>query len=370
MKIHVQDFQSIGHASLDAQGLTVIVGPSDRGKSALIRAIEAAMFNRPGDQFVRVGQPWSYVLLDFFDRQDPDVVVPTPDGTHRIEWKKGKGVNKFTVDGDDYSRVGTKAPKPLQDLGFKDVLIGARLTDEGKFEGGKWIRPQVARQLPPEIFLLDESGPFLNEVLVGLSRVGVLQRAGRFCAADLRQTKTQLTLRRTDLEEAEADVTELTPIVALRDRVQLLQARYDTWQQTQGRVERLRRLVAERSMVEARVKLTLPPVAVKERDIHGLQKTLSTIKQLRSWLPIRETVQAALQTPLPKERKVKKATVTLTQKYLLLRPMVIDQRQNRNWLQEYTTTVTRWTNAIDAWREAEDRIKAELKICPLCDKPF
>src|SRR5688572_7680246 len=71
MHLTVTDFQSLGRVEVEVSGLTVLVGPSNRGKSALIRALEAVLFNKPGDAFVRHGKKKAVVeLLD----------VPTADG--------------------------------------------------------------------------------------------------------------------------------------------------------------------------------------------------------------------------------------------------------------------------------------------------
>lgn len=66
-RIRIENFQSIVHLELDIEGVTVLVGPSDQGKSAIIRAITAVFTNPPGKSFIRSGARSTEVQLDFDD---------------------------------------------------------------------------------------------------------------------------------------------------------------------------------------------------------------------------------------------------------------------------------------------------------------
>src|SRR6187401_3651056 len=103
MKISIRNFQSLGKVDLDVEGLTVLVGASHRGKSALIRAVEGALFNKPGNYFVRNGTKEADVTLSSV----PDATG----GTHWVHWVKGiSGGAKYWVDNEPYSKVGTSTP--------------------------------------------------------------------------------------------------------------------------------------------------------------------------------------------------------------------------------------------------------------------
>src|SRR6187551_1753821 len=102
MKVTVRNFQSLGDVTLDASGLTVVVGRSNLGKSALIRAMTGALFNRPGEAFVRIGKTHAEVSLT-----DLPTVLKGP---LNVEWTKGHNLNEFHVNGKDYKKVGQDAP--------------------------------------------------------------------------------------------------------------------------------------------------------------------------------------------------------------------------------------------------------------------
>jgi len=249
MIIRVRDFQALGTAELVAEGLTVVVGPSDRGKSALLRAIEAGLFNRTGEGFVRVGQTSAQVALTFNgDGRD-----------HEVVWEKGGGKNQFNVDGADYSRVGRDAPPVLKALGFRDEVIGARVKDDGKLDGGEMMRPQVARQFDP-IFLLDQPGSFINEVMVKLSRLSVLQRANRACSTDLRSANGQFQFQQQAAQRARETAEVLRPVVALRERIEALCQQAEALGRTAQTIALLKALVVRRTAVVAVATATVPAV--------------------------------------------------------------------------------------------------------------
>lgn len=81
--------------------MTTIVGPSDAGKSAIVRALRLAALNRPnGALFVRHGT------------KACEVTVTTDKGT--VVRKKGKGVNSYTVDGKVYAAFGNGVPAEVE----------------------------------------------------------------------------------------------------------------------------------------------------------------------------------------------------------------------------------------------------------------
>lgn len=68
-KVIIENFQSHKYTELDFdEHLNVIVGPSDQGKSAIIRGIKWALFNEPsGNFFIREGENDCSVTIVFND---------------------------------------------------------------------------------------------------------------------------------------------------------------------------------------------------------------------------------------------------------------------------------------------------------------
>lgn len=248
MRVRVQQFQSIGDTTVEVDGLTVLVGPSHRGKSAFIRALDGLLFNRAGDQFVREGASRAVVEV---------TGLPTVQGnTLAVRWTKGRGANDYEINGAAFTRVGQGAPAPLVEAGYRDVWIGDK--DRKK---GAYLRPQVAGQFEP-LFLLTQPGSFVSDVLSFISRHTVLLLAQGRCSADLRSVKQVLGLRRADLEEESRRLAVLDPLPGLIDRIQQLVGVERAQEQAAARLDQIRTLLTLRRSVVSMAGLDVPPVTL------------------------------------------------------------------------------------------------------------
>lgn len=252
MKVRIQNFQSLKDTTVEVEGLTVLVGPSHRGKSAFIRAVEGALFNRPGDQFVREGASKAVVAIEDLPALSADTDAPA--GTINVTWTKGKSVNDYLINGQPYGRVGTGAPPPLAEAGYRDVWIGDKERRKGSY-----IRPQVATQFEP-LFLLTQTGSFISDVLSVISRHAVLLTAQGRCGSDLKSTKQLLGVRRSDRETEAGKLTALDEVPAFVARVEALVEEARRVEAARAAVERLRALVARRQAVLRLSGLPVPPV--------------------------------------------------------------------------------------------------------------
>lgn len=68
-KVILENFQSHKHTEIDLnEKLNIVVGPSDSGKTAILRAIKWVLYNEPsGDFFIREGESEASVTLIFSD---------------------------------------------------------------------------------------------------------------------------------------------------------------------------------------------------------------------------------------------------------------------------------------------------------------
>jgi energy-coupling factor transporter ATP-binding protein EcfA2 len=97
---------------VEIDGLTVVTGPSDVGKSALFRALKGVLRNELPAEWVR-------------DGQDEPMEVYVEVGGHKISAKrKRKGSTTFVIDGQDFAKLAGGVPDQLKDLKFGEVAIG------------------------------------------------------------------------------------------------------------------------------------------------------------------------------------------------------------------------------------------------------
>jgi DNA repair exonuclease SbcCD ATPase subunit len=110
--LHGKNFQSWAEFDIDIEGLTVVTGPSDVGKSALFRALKGVLRNELAAEYVRNGQENPMELALSF-------------GGHLINAKrKKKGSTTYVIDGQDFAKLAGGVPDQLKDLKFGEVLIG------------------------------------------------------------------------------------------------------------------------------------------------------------------------------------------------------------------------------------------------------
>lgn len=180
--VHVKNFQSIEDAEVEVSGLTVITGPNNSGKTALVRSIFGVFTNPRGCKYVRNGKTHSSVTLEFEDGK-------------AVTWEKGEKVNRYIFNkGKPLEKVGAGVPEEIGQFGIQPMSIGGVDT---------W--PQFAHQFTGQVFLLDKPGSVLAEAIADVDRVGVLNEALRVTQSDQRSVVAECKVRQSDVVKLEAE---------------------------------------------------------------------------------------------------------------------------------------------------------------------
>lgn len=113
MKVIIKNFQIIKEAELEFKpGLTTILGESNNGKTAIFRAVKAAIYNTPGTAYVRTGCK--------------NYMVGIESNGHRVVLQKGESP-LYLIDGEKYTKIGKT---PLEEVGnalnIKALLINGQ----------------------------------------------------------------------------------------------------------------------------------------------------------------------------------------------------------------------------------------------------
>lgn len=181
-RITVKNFQSIEDATLEIDGFTVVTGPNNSGKSALIRAVTGIFTNTRGFKFVRHGADFCSVMIEF------------PDGTN-VTWEKGPKVNRYLIGDRCIDKVGQAVPDEVLALGISSLEAG-----------GRELWPQIAAQFDGQLFLVNHPGSVLAEALADMNRVGMLNDALRFSQSDRRTLAGEVKTRQSDLIRLESNL--------------------------------------------------------------------------------------------------------------------------------------------------------------------
>lgn len=175
IKVRVRNYQSIEDATLTIDGLTVLTGTNNAGKSAFFRALRGVFTNTRGSDFVRLGAKHCVVDVTFDDGRT-------------LTWKKGDGTNDYVIDGSHFPNVGHGVPPEVSEFGVVPVTAG---------NADLW--PQIAQQVTGVCFLFDRPGSVIAEAVADVDRVSQLGRALKSCESDRRGIKADIKIRRKDL---------------------------------------------------------------------------------------------------------------------------------------------------------------------------
>lgn len=194
-KLSVKDFQSIAQQDValglrpSEGGLTLVVGPSSTGKSALLRAAKFLAYNGSGVP-TKVGAKATNILAHF----DSGTVVGLT---------RGKSLSTYTIGDEKYQKAGVSVPADVQKvLNF--------------YEG-----VHFSFQFDPP-YLLNEAGSTVTRVLGEITNAHVLTSAVREGVKRKNEAASIARIRLSDAAKAHEELT--TQFAGLKGRLEALEA--------------------------------------------------------------------------------------------------------------------------------------------------
>jgi exonuclease SbcC len=257
--LELEDFQRWDRLLIEfGPGVTCLQGPTDAGKTAVLRALRWLVLNLPlGGRFTRHGQSSCRALLKL-------------DGRELLRLR-GKDDNLYSLDGEDYRAFKADVPPAVSQL----LALG-----EVNFQ----------RQLDAPYFLTLPA-PEVSRQLNAVVDLGVIDGTLSAAAARLRETSGAAESLLREVAEASAEVDNLTYVDKLSTDLTALEV-------LEGRIAeaRSKRSQAAKCLENARV-------AAGERDrsgallktrssaVENLRKTADCLREARGR---RETLRGAL----------------------------------------------------------------------------
>ncbi len=192
IRVVIDNYQSISHLDFEVKGFTCIVGVSNVGKSAILRAISGAILNDPVINKVKKGQKVCSVQLLSKDWS--------------LKWEKGSGVSRYWIPADAdkaLDKVGAGQIEPVSELGFKSIKIG-----------GEWKEPWYADQWQP-LFLLQETGSTVSEFISDVSNLQTLQDSITIANKGKRSTQDEVKAKQTETVSLKEKLQKLSTLDSL-----------------------------------------------------------------------------------------------------------------------------------------------------------
>ena len=204
-KLIINNFQSHKYSELDfGQDLNVIIGPSDSGKTSIIRALKWVLYNEPsGDFFIREGESEVSVSVIFSDKTT----------LKRYRTKSKNGYQLISSEGIEsiFEGIGTSVPQEIIDkTGIYKMLL----------DGDHSNAINLGEQLEGPFLLSEKTSTRANAIgrLVG---VDIIDEALREVLKDVRN----LNLKKNTKEES---IIELNDSIKEYDYLEGMKDKHDT----------------------------------------------------------------------------------------------------------------------------------------------
>lgn len=345
--IRIKNFQSWKEAQFDLhQGVNVFVGMSDRGKSAVARAIEWVLTNKPsGDEFC---SDWG---------GDTEVSIMLADGIE-VSRLKGKAVNEYRLSTLDEPLIGFgKGPPPQVVL---DVFNMSEIN--------------IQTQDDP-YFLFDESPPEIGRRLNAVASLSDIDVAFSNVSQRLRSTKADLTSCSSSLSRERELLAGFDWIDDAERGLKKLESKSATLSQTRTTEMELRNVSDSLKNLRTRI-AKYNQILDADELISELEKKAIKIGDINTLLDKLEPIETRLQAA---EETIEKTTAVIKFKDEINRLLdIVDDVQQRdkyicNLIDKkkqlttaahvLKTAVRNEQQAITEWESAQP------DECPLCERP-
>ena len=240
VRVEINNFQSIAHQVIEINSFSAIVGRSNIGKSAVVRAVKAALTGSPVDSYVRHSLDCPRVVKGSKSCKCFCSVRITAEDFDLL-WEKGDAVNRYVFNNEEHTVAGRGTPEFLGDP-FQPVKLG----DEKKLV-------QISDQFDP-IFILNKSGTVVADVLSDVAKLDQINSAIRMVNKDKKDANSTRKVREKDVLDLRNTLTRYDGLDEALDRVSSLKAIEEQIEALEGKLEQLSRFIDSARGAAKRVK--------------------------------------------------------------------------------------------------------------------
>lgn len=283
--IEVQNFQSIEHVTFKVDGFTALVGRSNIGKSALIRAVKAALTGAPVSAFVR-HQKACLRKTKGAKTCKCFVSVRIQATDYDLLWEKGDAVNRYTFNGQVYDKAEKGTPDFLAPA-FSPVKVGDQP-----------MLLQVADQFS-SIFLLDQTGGTVADVLSDVARLDRINTATRFCERDRKEASATRKVREKDVVDLETKLAGFAGLDAAVGQARATERMLAEIERKDAEVTKICQFITTGTALAQRVRVLEAGVATPVPDATALRAQDERARKLAVWCGGYEAATEAVERLTP-----------------------------------------------------------------------
>lgn len=353
MKIHIKNFQSHKDTTIELiPGVNALLGISDVGKSAVIKAIRWVVENSPsGDEFVSWWGGDTSVSLDF-----GDVAIT------RI---RGKSVNEYRI-----KREGKKE-QILSGFGQSSPLTDPRLISVGEALNLRDFNLHTQHQ---GNFLLSDGGGAVNRYINRILNMEVIDRAVSNIESDLKHHRSQIAVEKESIKRLEADLQGFNFLGEADARLKILEANRSAWDAKESRYNDLYDAYEEAKSIESKLANIRKIVCLKETSVRldKKSKEIESLKQKRNNL--KNTIKEI--ESIENLIGIKSKIVGLKSRIISLigrNNSILEKSKKCNNLENTIKDIQANENKLELLKNNISRMKEEFDklmpdVCPLCGR--
>jgi len=280
LKLRVQNYQSIKDVELEAeQGQFVaVVGRTDIGKSAMLRAVEGLLTNSPVKSDIRRGARFVRVKA----------TLPSKD---EIQWeKREKGQASYIVNGETYEKLAKGIPPIFESLSLTPVKT--QVNDYNL----------VVRQQFDPLFLINDSRGMVA-LIEKLGDFNKYNRAHQLCKLQIRQDNQELKRVGEEIKDVEDELEKYKQVEDIEKLVEELDKQEEDlkelekiytlskdWTKSSKELEILQKFL---SLLEPVEKINVQELELSLLKITKLKEIKETLKDLlKGVLTLKERLSA------------------------------------------------------------------------------
>ncbi len=303
-RIELVNFMSHEHTVIEpSNGLTVLVGPNNCGKSAVVAALQILAHNDPSTHVMRHGERETRITVRTSDGHQNSNGHET-DHAHEITWRRSKsGSPNYTLDGKLFDRLNRQVPDEVrQALRLNKVTAGAEgSSNEFDLHFGEQKAPVFLIDLPntqaAQFFASSSDAVHLVE----------MQRRHKLRIRDARKDR-----ERAEVEQAavQSELEMLEPLHGIETRISALEELHGGIQAREQELAGMETAAAELQRAGAKLAastarrevldpLSAPPPLEDSRDLERICAGMETLSQDRARAHARAEGLAELR-PMPK----------------------------------------------------------------------
>ena len=216
-RITLIDFMAHEHTVLElTEGVNVLIGPNNCGKSAVVEAIRAVCENTRGNYMIRHGAKESQVLIE------------TDDGD-KIEWRRRARTASYVINGEETHRG--RVPDQLHQR-LKMPLIEVK-------DGTEAFDVHLGEQKTP-IFLIDQPASKIATFFASASDAHYLLLMQDVHRQNVREQKSRLTLLADRIQKNESTIKTFAPLPDIERQLKELRGTREVIATEAATMDRLR----------------------------------------------------------------------------------------------------------------------------------